>query len=135
MPVTTSQDSTITFDAITFKATKCSVSFGGGSSSSSDNTIDVSHLGLADGANKEYQNAPLAEVASAGGTGVVATITVDFLDLQKPELNVTKAIDLGQKLAIKGTARCTEYQLDATVNDVIRGTAKFDLMTLSATYP
>ena len=136
MAVTDSQGSTVTFDATTFKATKVSVTFGGGSSSSgSDSQIDISHLGLASGSNKEYQAPPLAEVASAGGTGVVAQISIDFLDLEKPDLNVVKAIDLGAKLAIKGTAKCTEYSLDATVNDVIRGTAKFDLMTLSATYP
>lgn len=136
MAITDSQGSIIVFNGITFKATKVSVTFGGGASSSGgDSQIEVSHLGLAAGSNKEYQTPPLAEVASAGGAGVVAQISIDFLDLQKPELNVAKAIDLGAKLAIKGQAKCTEYTLDASVNDVIRGTAKFDLTTLSATYP
>lgn len=136
MAVTDSQGSTVTFDAITFKATKVSYTAGGGSSAGGgDSQIDVSHLGLASGANKEYQTPPLAEVASAGGAGVIAQITIDFLDLEKPELNVAKAIDLGAKLAIKGTAKCTEYTLDASVNDVLRGTAKFDLTAISATYP
>ena len=136
MAVTDSQGSTVTFDTITFKATKVSIVFGGGSSSGGgDSQIDVSHLGLASGSNKEYQTPPLAEVASAGGAGVVAQITIDFLDLEKPELNVEKSIDLGAKLAVKGQAKCTEYNLDASVNDVIRGTAKFDLTTLSPTYP
>ena len=135
MAVTDSQGSTVTFDSITFKATKVSYTAGGGSGGGDDSQIDVSHLGLASGANKEYQTPPLAEVASAGGAGVIAQITIDFLDLEKPELNVAKSIDLGAKLAIKGTAKCTEYTLDASVNDVLRGTAKFDLTTLSSTYP
>ena len=136
MPVTDSQGSTVTYDGVTFLATRVNVTFGGGSSSSgSDSQIDVSHLGLSSGSNKEYQAPPLAEVVSAGGAGVIATVTIDFLDLEKPDLNVAAAIDLGAKLAIKGTAKCTEYTLDANTNDVIRGSAKFDLTVLSQTYP
>lgn len=134
--ITDSQGSTITFDSQTFKATKCSVTFGGGAATSSNTQqIDVSHVGLPSGSNKEYQAPPLAEVASASGAGVIATITMDFLDLHKPQTNVELPIDLGAKLAIKGTAKCTEYTLDISVNDVLRGSAKFDLLTKSATYP
>jgi hypothetical protein len=135
MPVTDSQGSTVTFNGITFKATKVSVTYGGGAATSSSNSqIDVSHLGLASGSDKEYQAPPLAEVQSSSGAGVIATISMDFLDLQKPVLNVTQAIDLGAKLAIKGTAKCTEYNLDASVNDVIRGSAKFDLLSQAPSY-
>jgi hypothetical protein len=134
--ITDSQGSTVTFNAVTFKATKVSVVFGGGSSASSGSSqIDVSHLGLASGSNKEYQTPPLNEVTSGGGTGVIATVSIDFLDLQRPELNAEHDIDLGAKLKIKGKAKCTEYQLDAQVNDVLRGSAKFDLTVLSSTYP
>lgn len=135
MAVTTSQGSVITFNGITFQATDVSVSYGGGSTSGGGaSQLDVSHLGLADGATKLYQSPPLAEVASAGGTGVLATITMNFLDLQEPELYVEHPIDLGSKLKIKGTAKCTEYNLDLKTNDVIRGSAKFDLITRSASY-
>jgi len=130
MPITDSQGGPITFNAVTFKGTKISITYGGGGTSSSTTAqIDVSHLGLASGSMKEYQSPPLGEVASAAGVGVLATISMDFLDLQKPILNVEHPIDLGPKLAIKGTAKCTEYTLDASVNDVIRGSAKFDLIT------
>lgn len=130
MPITDSQGSTVTFNSVTFKATSVSVTYGGGSAAGGgDQQIDVSHMGLATGSNKEYQAPPLAEVASSGGTGVLATITMNFLDLQKPSINVEHPIDLGAKLAIKGTAKCMEYTLDASVNDVLRGSAKFDLIT------
>ena len=130
MPITDSQGSTVTFDGVTFKATSVSVTYGGGlAAGGGDQQIDVSHMGLATGSNKEYQAPPLAEVASSGGTGVLATITMNFLDLQKPAINVEHPIDLGAKLAIKGTAKCMEYTLDASVNDVLRGSAKFDLIT------
>lgn len=136
MAVVTSQGSTVTFNSKTFEATDLSVAFGGGSASSGGTTqIDVSHIGLADGANKVYQSPPLAEVSSSSGTGVIATITLNFLGLEEPELYVEHPIDLGAKLKIKGTAKCTEYNLDLKVNDVIRGSAKFDLITRSATYP
>jgi hypothetical protein len=130
MPITDSQGSTVTFNAVTFKTTKISVVYGGGgAATTSTQQIDVSHMGIASGGNKEYQSPPLGEVASASGVGVLATITMDFLDLQSPQLNVEHPIDLGAKLAIKGTAKCTEYTLDAAVNDVLRGSAKFDLVT------
>ena len=133
--ITDSQSSTVTFNAVTFKATKVSVTFGGGSTSSAGaSQIDVSDLSLASGSNKVYQSPPLNEVTSSGGTGVIATISIDFLDLQKPELNAEHPIKLGAKLAISGKAKCTEYQLDAAVNDVIRGSAKFDLTVLDAAY-
>lgn len=131
--ITDSQGSTITFNSVTFKATKVSVTYGGGAAASTSTAqIDVSHLGLPSGSTKEYQAPPLAEVASASGAGVIATITMDFLDLQKPALNVEHPIDLGAKLAIKGTAKCTEYNLDLATNDVVRGSAKFDLLTTTA---
>ena len=133
--ITDSQGSNVTFNAVTFKATKVSVTFGGGSTASSGAAqIDVSDMSLASGSNKVYQTPPLNEVTSSGGTGVIATISIDFLDLQKPTLNSEAVIKLGAKLAISGKAKCTEYQLDAAVNDVIRGSAKFDLTVLDATY-
>jgi hypothetical protein len=136
MPVTDSQGSTITFNGVTFKGTDVNITYGGGGGAASSTAqIDVSHLGIPSGSNKEYQSPPLGEVVSAAGVGVLATISMNFLDLQKPILNVEHPIDLGAKLAIKGTAKCTEYTLEAKVNDVIRGSAKFDLVTQAPTYP
>lgn len=130
--ITDSQGSDMTFDAVHFKATKISVQVGGGSGSGGSSTqqIDVSHLGIASGGEKVYQSPPLNEPQNTSGTGVVATVTVDFLDLEKPARNIEKAIDLGPKLKITGMARCTEYTLDASVNDVIRGQAKFEMTTI-----
>jgi hypothetical protein len=136
MPVTDSQGSTITFNGVTFKGTDVQITYGGGGGAAASTAqIDVSHLGIPSGSNKEYQSPPLGEVVSAAGVGVLATISMNFLDLQKPILNVEHPIDLGAKLAIKGTAKCTEYTLEAKVNDVLRGSAKFDLVTQSPTYP
>ncbi len=141
-PVTTSgaagiedsQGTTFKFNSVAFKATKVSVKYGGsGGSTASGSQIDVSHLGLASGSNKEYQAPPLNEVSSSGGTGVIATIDVDFLGLQKPDL-ATHKIDCGVKLGISGQARCVSYELTATVNDVLKGTASFELTTADATY-
>ena len=136
MPITDSQGGPITFNAVTFKGTDIEITYGGGgAASSSAAQIDISHMGIPSGGMKEYQSPPLGEVVSAAGVGVLATISMNFLDLQKPILNVEHPIDLGPKFAIKGTAKCTEYTLIAKVNDVIRGSAKFDLVTQSASYP
>ena len=135
MAITDSQGSTITFNAVVFKATDVNITYGGGGGAAASTAqIDVSHVGIASGGMKEYQSPPLGEVVSAAGVGVLATITMNFLDLQKPILNVEHPIDLGAKLGIKGTAKCTEYTLEAKVNDVLRGSAKFDLVTQAASY-
>jgi|GEM_PF-4612918 len=129
--ITDSQNTEMTFDGKTFLATKISVQRGGSSGGgNSKNQIDVSHLGLASGAEKVYQAPPLKEPADTSANGVVATVTVDFLDLQKPTLNTDGALDLGEKLKVTGIAQCVEYTLDASVNDVLRGQAKFEMSTI-----
>ena len=134
--VVDSQGSTVTFNCVTFKATKITVTYGGGGGSSTTTAqFDVSHVGIPSGSMKEYQSPPLGEVVSASGVGVVATISMDWIDLQRPILNVEHAIDLGAKCKIKGQAKCTEYTVDLAVNDIIRGSAKFDLVSEAATYP
>lgn len=126
-----SQGTDMTYNSVSFKATKVSVQVGGGSTASgSTQQVDVSHLGIASGGEKVYQSPPLNEPQGQAASGVVATVTVDFLGLEKPVRNVDHPIDLGAKLKITGTAKCTEYTLDASVNDVIRGQAKFEMSTI-----
>lgn len=130
-----SQGSIFVFNSKAFQATKITIEYGGGSSSSGGaSQIDVSTLDLASGSDKVYQSPPLNEVTSAGGTGVIATISLDFIGLEKPVLNSEFGIDLGAKLAISGKAKCTAYSLDAAVNDILRGTAKFDLTSADSVY-
>jgi hypothetical protein len=130
--ITDSQGTEMVFGGKQFLATKISVQRGGGSSGgNSKNQIDVSHLGLSAGTEKVYQAPPLKEPADTSANGVVATVTVDFLDLMKPTMNTDASLDLGEKLKITGTAQCVEYSLDASVNDVIRGQAKFEMSTIT----
>ena len=129
-----SQGTWFIFNTTKFKATKVTRSHGGsGSAAASTSQVDVSHLGLASGANKEYQSPPLNEVSSAGGTGVLATISVDFLGLEEPDLAEHK-IDLGAKLKVSGMARCTEYNLTASVGEVLKGSATFELTVRDVVY-
>jgi hypothetical protein len=117
-----------------YHATKISVSYGGSTTSTGSSQIDVSTLDLATGSDKVYQSPPLNEVTSSGGTGVIATVSVDFFGVEKPTLNLEMGIDLGAKLAISGKGKVTEYQLDAEVNNVIKGTLKLDITSQDATY-
>ena len=133
--VENSQDTVFVFSGKAYGATKITEKRGGGSTSSgSASQIDTSDLRLATGANKTYQSPPLAEVTSSGGTGVVATIDIDFNGHTRPPLNVEAAIDLGSKLKISGKAKCDSYQIDLQVNDIIRGSATFSLTSVDATY-
>ena len=126
-----SQGTTMTFNAKAFKATKISVQRGGDGGGSTTQQIDISHLGIASGDKKVYQAPPLNEPDNQSASGVVATVTVDFLGLEKPERNVDHPIDLGAKLKITGTAKCVEYTLDAEVNNVIKGQAKFEMTSIT----
>ncbi len=117
-----------------YHATKISVSFGGSTTSGGAAQIDVSTLDLASGSDKVYQSPPLNEVTSAGGTGVVATVSIDFFGVERPTTNLEQPVDLGAKLAISGKGKVTEYSLDAEVNQVIKGTLKLDLTSIDGTY-
>lgn len=128
-----SQGSTFVFNGKAFKATKIDIAYGGTTSAASASQIDVSHLSQPTGSNKLYQAPPLNEVTSTSGTGTLATIDIDFLGLEKPDL-ATHGIDCGAKLAVSGTARCISYNLTAEVNNVLKGTASFELLTADATY-
>ena len=127
-----SQGTNFTFGGKAYKATKVTVKYGGDSAASGSQQIDVSTLDLPSGSDKVYQSPPLNEVTSAGGTGIVATIDVDFMGKESPALNSNAALVISS-LSINGTAKCTAYDITLAVNDVIRGTASFDLV--SATPP
>jgi hypothetical protein len=130
-----SQGSTFVFNGHAFKATKIDIKYGSSSSSGGSNSqIDVSHLALATGSNKQYQSPPLNEVSSSTGTaGVLATIDIDFLGLEKPDM-AEHPIDCGAKLKVSGKARCASYNVTASVNDVLKGSASFELTVADATY-
>lgn len=117
-----------------YKATKISVKFGGGSSSSKDDQIEVSHLELATGATREYQAPPLADVSSSGGSGVLATVTCDLLGCEKPAYGVSIAFDLGAKLAYSGTCKITELENTAQVNDILRTSIQMDILSMDNPY-
>lgn len=127
-----SQGTVVSFGGKEFKATKVSVKIGSSSgNSSSKSQIETSDLSLTTGSEKNYQAPPLVEPENSSGSSSLGTVSIDFIGLERPTRNVETAIDLGDKLKIKGTAKCTDYQLDAQVNDIIRGSANFDLITLT----
>lgn len=129
-----SQGSKFVFNGKAFKATKIEVSRGSASASGGSSQLDVSDLSLASGSDRVYQSPPLNEVSSGtGGTGVLATISIDFLGMEEPDL-AEHSIDCGAKLKISGKARCTEYTNTAAVGEVLKGSASFELTSRDATY-
>ena len=137
-----SQDNVIKFNGVTLYSAKADTDFGGSSSASaSSNNINVSTVNQAAGTTEEYQAPPLAAVASSGGTGVLATISVEgYLPNTttvaggKPDMSASHPLDLGKKYAISGTAKCTGYKGSLVANDVVKVTYSLDLMSIDATY-
>lgn len=126
------QGTTVLYDGNEFKATKVTVKIGSGSSSSSSKSqIETSDLSLPSGAEKNYQAPPLVEPENSSGSAALGSVTIDFIGLENPRRNTELAIDLGAKLKIKGTAKCTDYQLEASVNDILRGSANFELISIT----
>lgn len=136
-PFVYSNPTVVTFNGQVFESTNMKVDFGGSSAAGGGSSnIDVSTLNLAAGADRVYQGPGLNEVASAAGTtGVLATVTIDFNGLSKPDMASTgHPMDLGGVAKIKGTARCTAYNWDFAVAEIVKGSATFEMITIDASY-
>jgi hypothetical protein len=118
MPVPDSQGTTFSFAGQEFAATNVKKKVSG---SSGTDKVDVSTLALASGAKRVFQDAPLLDDPNKG---VAAVVTVSFLGLEEPPTDKPYAIGCAT-LGISGTAKCTSYEAEAAVGEVLKGTAEF----------
>jgi Holliday junction resolvasome RuvABC endonuclease subunit len=118
MPFPDSQGTTFTFNGNEFSCTNIKKAVSG---SSGTDKIDVSTLKLPSGAKREYQDPPLLDDPNKG---VLAVISVSFLGLEEPATDKAYAIACNT-LGITGKARCTKYEVEAAVGEVLKGTAEF----------
>lgn len=83
--------------------------------------LDVSTTDIPSGSKRLYQDPPLIDDPNKGVLGIVS---ISFLGLQEPPIDKAYPIECAG-LGISGTARCTSYEVEAAVGDVIKGTAEF----------
>jgi len=118
MPVPDSQGTVFTFNGNDFGATNIKKKVSG---SSVGDKVDVSTLKLPSGSKRVFQDAPLLDDPNKG---VAAIVSVSFLGLEEPPTDKAYAITCAT-LGITGTARCTSYEVEAAVGEVLKGTAEF----------
>ncbi len=118
MPFPDSQGTTFTFNGAEFKCTNIKKAVSG---SSAGDKVDVSTLDLASGSKRVFQDAPLLDDPNKG---VAAVVTVTFLGLEEPPTDKAYPIACAT-LGISGNARCTKYDAEAAVGEVLKGTAEF----------
>lgn len=86
-----------------------------------DDTIDISHLGLADGSDVLTQTRPL--VGAGNDTG--KEIQIDFIGSSLPVPGTEGQLVISGGLTVNEYSRCTASSVTLAVNDVIRGNATF----------
>lgn len=120
-----SQGTTFTYSGQSFACTNVKKKVNG---AGSDNKIDVSTLDLASGAKRVFQDAPLLDDPNKG---VLAIVSISFLGMTEPVMDTLGVISCA-KLGISGNARCTSYELEAAVGEVLKGTAEFSIESADA---
>jgi hypothetical protein len=109
------------FAGATFTVT--SITFSLGSTGGSDQ-IDASHLGLTTGASVISLPRPL--VGSPGGdTG--RSVSIEYLGTAPIAQNASGTLVISGPVSLSDTATCNSSSVTLTVNDIIRGSAEFQL--------
>ena len=112
---------TFAFGGTTFTVT--SITYTVGATGAADN-IDVSHLGLTNGASVLSIARPL--VGTQGGdTG--KTVSIEYIGTNVIAQNTTGTLAITGGISLSVTATCNSSSVTLTVNDAIRGSAEFQL--------
>jgi hypothetical protein len=117
-------------------ATGVSFSFGGtnftvtsithslGSTGGGTDQIDASHLGLTTGASVVSLNRPL--IGTPGGdTG--KSVSIEYIGTAPIAQNASGTLTISGPVSVSGTATCNSSSITLTVNDIVRGSAEFQL--------
>lgn len=110
------------FGGTTFTVT--SVTFTLGATGGGTDQIDATHLGLTTGASVISLPRPL--LGSPGGdTG--KSVSVEYLGTAPIAQNSTGTLSLTGPVTISGDATCNSSSVTLTVNDIVRGSAEFQV--------
>jgi hypothetical protein len=110
------------FGGTTFTVT--SVTYSLGSTGGGADQIDASHLGLTTGASVISLSRPL--VGTPGGdTG--KTVSIEYIGTAPIAQNASGTLTITGPVAVSGTATCNSASVTLTLNDIVRGSAEFQL--------
>jgi hypothetical protein len=110
------------FGGSTFTVT--SVTYSLGSTGGGADLIDATHLGLTTGASVVSLPRPLLGTPG-GDTG--KTVSIEYIGTAPVAQNATGTLTITGPVAISATATCQSSSVTLTVNDIVRGSAEFQL--------
>ena len=110
------------FGGSTFTVT--SITFSLGETGGGTDQIDGSHLGLTTGASVISLPRPL--LGSPGGdTG--KSVSIEYIGTDPIAQNASGTLTISGPISLSETATCNSSSITLTVNDIIRGSAEFQL--------
>jgi hypothetical protein len=113
---------TFSFNSVNYTVT--SITYTVGSTGGGTDNIDISHLGQTTGESVKSLSRPL--VGTQGGdTG--KTVSIEYIGTSVIAQNATGTLSIGGGIAVSAVATCNSSSVSLTVNDVIRGSAEFQL--------
>jgi len=111
-----------TFAGATYTVT--SVTYSLGNTGGGADLIDATHLGLTTGASVISLPRPLLGTPG-GDTG--KTVSIEYIGTAPVAQNATGTLTLTGPVSVSATATCQSSSVTLTVNDIVRGSAEFQL--------
>lgn len=104
--------------------TVTSITYSLGSTGGGTDQIDASHLGLTTGASVISLSRPL--VGTPGGdTG--KSVSIEYIGTLPVSQNATGTLTITGPVSVSATATCNSSSVTLAVNDIVRGSAEFQL--------
>jgi hypothetical protein len=110
------------FGGSTFTVT--SITYTLGNTGGGTDQIDASHLGLTTGASVISLNRPLAGTPG-GDTG--KAVSIEYIGVAPIAQNASGTLTITGPVSVSGTATCQNSSVTLSVNDIVRGSAEFQL--------
>lgn len=104
--------------------TVTSITYTLGSTGGATDQIDASHLGLTTGASVISLPRPL-KGTQGGDTG--KTVSIEFIGTAPITQDATGTLTITGPVSVSATATCQSSSVTLTVNDIVRGSAEFQL--------
>lgn len=111
-----------TFAGATYTVT--SVTYSLGNTGGGADLIDATHLGLTTGASVISLPRPLLGTPG-GDTG--KTVSIEYIGNAPVAQNATGTLTITGPVSVSATATCQSSSVTLTVNDIVRGSAEFQL--------
>jgi hypothetical protein len=104
--------------------TVTSVTYALGETGGGADLIDASHLGLTTGASVISLSRPLLGTPG-GDTG--KTVSIEYIGTSPVAQNATGTLSISGPITVSATATCQSSSVTLTLNDIVRGSAEFQL--------